>query len=60
MLRCKVDKDSEFDMVVRRSHVLRDALRRMDKATFDPRKRLNVSIPCTYYYHCYVLSGYTK
>ena len=48
MLRCKVDKDSEFDMVVHRSHVLRDALRRMDKATFDPRKRLNVRILRTY------------
>ena len=29
--------DSEFDMIVRRSHVVSDALRRMDKAFFDPR-----------------------
>ncbi|XP_019853033.1 PREDICTED: uncharacterized protein LOC109582636 [Amphimedon queenslandica] len=32
----------EFDMVIRRSAVLTDALRRMDKASFDPAKKLNV------------------
>ena len=44
MMKLKIDTNSDFDMVVRRSHVLSDALRRMDKASFDPRKRLNVSI----------------
>ena len=44
MLKRKIDTSSDFDMVVRRSHVLRDALRRMDKASFDPRKKLNVRI----------------
>ena len=29
-------------MIVRRSHVVSDALRRMDKAFFDPRKLLHV------------------
>ena len=44
MLKPKINTSSDFDMVVRRSHVLRDALRRMDKASFDPRKKLNVRI----------------
>ncbi len=37
-----VDDGCQFDMVIRRSHVLSDALRRMNKASFDPRKRINV------------------
>lgn len=41
-LQCEIDINSEFDMVVRRSHVLRDALQRMQKVSFDPRKKLNV------------------
>ena len=41
-LQYGIDVDSEFDMVVRRSHVLRDALQRMQKVSFDPRKKLNV------------------
>ena len=44
MLKRKIDTSSDFDMVVCRSHVLRDALRQMDKASFDPRKKLNVRI----------------
>ena len=31
-------------MVVRRSSVLEDALRRMQRANFDPRMKLNVKI----------------
>uniref|UniRef100_A0A1X7VIP2 Uncharacterized protein n=1 Tax=Amphimedon queenslandica TaxID=400682 RepID=A0A1X7VIP2_AMPQE len=37
-----VNDDFEFDMIVRRSNVLLNALQQMQKATFDPRKRLNV------------------
>ena len=33
---------SEFSMVVRRSHVVGDALRRMDRMSFDPKLKLNV------------------
>ena len=33
-----VYKCDKFDMVVRRSAVLSDTLRRMDKASFDPAK----------------------
>ena len=39
-----VDDTFEFDMVVRRSAVLDDALRRMQNITFDPRRKLNVRI----------------
>ena len=35
--------DVSFDMVVRRSNILSDALRRMERATFDPKHMLNVS-----------------
>lgn len=38
----KINKDSTFEMVVRRSNVLSDALRRMEKESFDPRKKLKV------------------
>ena len=34
--------DDTFEMVVRRSHILADALRKMQKLLFDPRKRLDV------------------
>jgi hypothetical protein len=34
--------DVSFDMVVRRSNILSDALRRMERATFDPKHMLNV------------------
>lgn len=37
-----IDGSCTFDMVIRQSHVLSDALCRMDKAAFDPRKQLNV------------------
>ena len=35
-------KKNTFDMVVRRSHILTDALHRMESATFDPTSQLNV------------------
>ena len=41
-MQYEIDVSSEFDMVVRRSHMLRDALQRMQKVSFDPRKKLNV------------------
>ena len=47
MLQKEVDENSTFEMVVRRSHILSDTLRRMEKVTFDPRKKLNV---CVYWY----------
>ena len=37
-----VHQSSQFDLIVRRSHVLSDALLQMDKASFDPRKKLSV------------------
>ena len=40
-LQLKTD-ESAFEMVVRRSHVLDDALRRMEKITYDPKKKLKV------------------
>ena len=51
-----VEEEFEFHMVVRRSNVLLDALRQMQKTTFDPRKRLDVSIDieqctCSYINH---------
>ena len=39
-----VDDTFEFDMVVRRSAVLDDALWRMQNITFDARRKLNVRI----------------
>ena len=43
-LRSEISKNSQFDMIVRRSHVLADAQRRMDRMMFDPKKQLNVRI----------------
>ena len=40
--------DVEFDMVVRRSNILSDALRRMERVTFDPTHMLNVSVYAHY------------
>lgn len=37
-----VDEDNVFDMVIRRSHILSDALRRMTKQSFDPSKKIKV------------------
>ena len=41
-LQCEVSKDSTFEMVVRRGKVLSDALRRMERLTFEPNKQLKV------------------
>ena len=43
-----VYKCDEFDMVVRRSAVLSDTLRRMDKASFDPAKKNGLFIKYNY------------
>ena len=37
-------RDDPFEMVVRRDHVLADALRRLDRLSFDPRKKIHVSL----------------
>jgi hypothetical protein len=37
-----VHHDAEFDLIIRRSNVVEDALRAINKALFDPRKLLNV------------------
>ena len=42
-LRQQILCDQSFDMVVRRSRVLSDALRRLQRITFDPKKKLSVS-----------------
>ena len=34
-LNMDIIKDAIFDLVIRRSHVLSDALRKIDKASFD-------------------------
>ena len=44
--------EESFDMVVRRSRILADALRRMERLTFDPKKKLNVS---SIIYYCILL-----
>lgn len=41
-LHKSIDETEEFDMIVRRSSVLRDALNRMHTASFHPRKKLHV------------------
>ena len=43
VLRKGIDNDS-FDMIIRRSNVLSDALRRMERLLFDPQKKLNVRV----------------
>ena len=43
-LETKSTKYPQFDMVVRRSHVLKDVLRRMDRLSFNPERELNVSM----------------
>lgn len=43
-LQRNICDDSPFEMVVRRSNVLTDALRRMERITFDPKKHLIVHI----------------
>ena len=60
-LKRDVSNKSKFDMVVRRSNVLTDALRRMERARFDPQNELNVcqfSINCIHYMHGLSLSLY--
>ena len=41
-LQTKGAKYPSFDMVVRRSNILTDALRRMERLSFNPEKELNV------------------
>ena len=43
-LQLNVSHNATFDMVVRRSNVVTDALRRMERATFNPQNKLHVSI----------------
>ena len=60
-LKRDVSNKNKFDMVVRRSNVLTDALRRMERARFDPQNELNVcqfSINCIHYMHGLSLSLY--
>lgn len=42
-LQKRVKKNAPFDMVVRRAHVLEDALRRANRASFDPSRKIVVS-----------------
>lgn len=48
-----VDKP-EFDMMVRRDHVLTDALKRMRRPSFSPEKKLIVS------YSLFLVFGHTN
>ena len=44
--------ESTFEIVLRRSHVLEDALRKMERIVFDPRKKLSVSYAQLSYLFC--------
>ena len=48
-------EEETFDLVIRRSHVLNDAFRKIDKVSFDPRKRLNVTYASHDYCTVFVL-----
>ena len=43
-MRKEVNERSVFEFVIRRSNILEDALRRMQKSSFDPLKKLHVCI----------------
>ena len=45
MLSKKIKDDEFFDMIVRRAHVLQDALRRASRSSFDPSSCISVSFP---------------
>ena len=53
----RIIENCVYDMVVRRSHVLSDALRRVDRAAFDPRKRLNVQFTGIIIIHCLIVNA---
>ena len=53
-----MNESSIFEFVIRRSNVLEDALRRMQKSSFDPLKKLHVKLCIDTYLHAAYLVNF--